>query len=90
MGTARLDITRDYAEVSIAVLPGWRNKGLGSAIVREITMLSHDSGCPHLRAVARTTNTGSLIAFLRSGYVPVDVWTEDGGDWIALDRVIGQ
>lgn len=89
VGTGRIDVTHDKAEVSIAILPGWRGKGLGSAMVVELSCAARAGGwAPTLRAVARTTNPGSLIAFIRAGYVPVDVWTEDGGEWIAMDKEI--
>jgi len=87
VGTGRLDVTHGLTEVSVAILPGWRGRGHGSALVVALTCAAADLGYTALRAVARTANAGSLIAFLRAGYVPVDVWAEDGGEWIALDRV---
>lgn len=89
VGTGRIDVTHAMAEVSIAVLPECRGRGIGTALVGALTDAARrERLAPKLRARARTTNPGSLIAFLRSGYVPVDVWHEDGGDWIALDKEI--
>lgn len=72
IGMGRLDVMLPfggYVELSLALVPAARGKGIGYEVVRQL-MLRATIDYPKLpmRARIRKENTASLITFLRAGF----------------------
>jgi len=64
VGQVRIDINAGVGTVSIAVDPGHRGRGVGTAMLRALTETVNAGGAPrHLIALVRSDNTASLHAF---------------------------
>ena len=73
VGSLRFDTDGTVAEISVMVASERRSAGLGSQAVREAwePWLAANPGLAAVRAVIRETNSASIRAFERAGFVPV-------------------
>jgi predicted GNAT family N-acyltransferase len=74
IGTARLLPTGQIGRM--AVLPEWRGRGVGGALLREILAIAADGGYPDIFLNAQTS---ALPFYVRAGFRPVgDAFDEAG------------
>jgi UDP-2,4-diacetamido-2,4,6-trideoxy-beta-L-altropyranose hydrolase len=70
-GYVRFDTVDGEAQVSVALAPGARGRGLGPAALRAALVAFRAAGRPEpVVALVRTDNARSLHAFRRAGFVP--------------------
>jgi len=76
VGTGRLDIYQDKevdddcVELSITVAPGARGRGVAKRIIAELIKAA-EKEAPYIQiAHVRENNIGSMIAFLKAGFIP--------------------
>lgn len=74
IGTARLLATGQIGRM--AVLPLWRNRGVGSALLREMLDIARGPGRP---APFLNAQTSALRFYLRMGFEPVGEQFEEAG-----------
>lgn len=68
-GQARLDVHEDEAELSFALAPDFRGRGLGAVLVeRAAGHACAQLGVRAVRAIAKAANVRSLKAFERAGF----------------------
>ncbi len=73
IGMARVDVTDGIGEVSTALAPEHRGRGLGTRVLATLVAESlSDQQVVALRASIHPSNEGSLRAFTRAGFVPGD------------------
>lgn len=87
-GMVRFDVRNDEVEVSIFVIPKWKNLGVGSAALE--LSLQDVFGRKPIRSVlarVRTDNPVSLAFFARHGFTAQPASTE--GTIVSLRRVRG-
>lgn len=83
IGQVRLDISAGVGTVSIAVDPGRRGRGVGTAMLRALTASVHAGDGPrHLVALVRSDNPASLHAFEAATFHRV---AGDDGDFLRLE-----
>ena len=71
VGTGRLDqMENDVVELSVAVAPDARGKGVAKKIIAALKEQATEMGFPTQIAHVRENNVGSMIAFLKAGFVP--------------------
>ena len=70
IGQARLSrlSVQGEEEISVALAPAWRGRGLAADVIR---LATRESRGPILHAYVKSGNTASIRAFLRAGYVEV-------------------
>lgn len=83
VGTVRLDLSGDAAEVSITIAPEDRGRGLGTAVLRATRREAAALGLRQLTARIKPKNTTSRRIFERSGFTLVC-----GGDPLTLGRSV--
>ncbi len=66
------------AEVSLAIAPAWRGKGLASRVIDELVAEGWKSGIERFLATVRGNNISSLRSFLREGFTPTK--------WVYLEK----
>ena len=68
----RFDDRPEGAEISVAIAPGRRGRGIGSRVIAEASelYLSSRPDVPRVLAEVREHNRASAAAFERAGYVP--------------------
>jgi RimJ/RimL family protein N-acetyltransferase len=87
VGQVRIDIEDGTGTVSVAVAPGHRGHGLGTAILRALVAeVEGDPRVTRLRALAHAENVASLRAFERVGF-QAQGCGEDG--FVILERSVG-
>lgn len=74
IGTARLVDTGQIGRM--AVLPQWRYRGVGSALLIEILKIAEKSGC---RAPFLNAQVSALPFYLRTGFKPVGAQFDEAG-----------
>ena len=74
IGTARLLPTGQIGRM--AVLPEWRGRGVGGALLREILAIAADDGYPDIFLNAQTS---ALPFYLRAGFLPVGEAFDEAG-----------
>ena len=71
VGTGRLDLLDDdVMELSITVAPGARGRGVAKRIISALKDQATEMGFPTQIAHVRENNVGSMIAFLKAGFIP--------------------
>lgn len=69
VGQVRVDVEGDTGTVSIAVAPGERGRGVGTAALRAMVReVERDPAVRRLRALVRTDNRASVRAFELAGF----------------------
>lgn len=82
-GVVRLDVAQDepHAELSIAISPDHRGKGLGRASIRQAAALALEDPRVHtVVALIRPDNPASIRAFERAGFAEQRHTTRHGVD----------
>lgn len=69
-GIARYEgaVGADTAEVAVAVKPGWRKKGLGTALLVRLEQRAREAGIRHLRADFLEGNEAAAALVARAGF----------------------
>ncbi|MEM1947890.1 MAG: N-acetyltransferase [Candidatus Caldarchaeum sp.] len=79
-----LKIRRAGHIVSVAVLPGYRRRGIGEELVRRaVYALTHEYGCEEAYLEVRVTNTPAILLYKKIGFVIKEVqkrYYADGED----------
>jgi RimJ/RimL family protein N-acetyltransferase len=87
VGQVRIDLEEGVATVSIAVAPGHRGRGLGTAVLRAmVTEVEVDPRVTRLRALAHAENVASVRAFERVGF---SAQGRGPGGFVILERSVG-
>jgi len=82
VGQVRVDLKGDSGTVSIAVGPGHRGRGVGTAMLRAVVVRAGSDGAPsRLTAVVRSDNAASLHAFAAAGFRRIG----EGGEFQDLE-----
>jgi UDP-2,4-diacetamido-2,4,6-trideoxy-beta-L-altropyranose hydrolase len=69
IGQIRFNVSESSADVDVSLDKDWRNKGLGSEIIRlGVTRLFRESEVNTLHAYIKTDNKSSLNSFVRAGF----------------------
>lgn len=96
VGTGRIDYSTYDAEFSLTVAPEHRNRGYARWLIKALCDEAAPRGVPQIAEVL-TTNTPSIIAFLRNGFEAQEVRDEnrilvegghDGRRWLYLRKAI--
>lgn len=88
VGTTRLQILDDEAEVSITVAPRHRGHGYARQILAAVEEQARKVGLRSLIAQIWVQNLRSLAAFIQEGYVPVEISPAEGRAWMWLRKII--
>jgi RimJ/RimL family protein N-acetyltransferase len=84
VGQVRVDVEGGTGTVSIAVAPGVRGRGLGTASLRAmVTLVERDPSVVTLRALVHTDNPASARAFELAGFHRLE---RREGEFIVLER----
>jgi L-amino acid N-acyltransferase YncA len=76
---------RFVADISVYVERGWRGKGVGRALLDQLTELGRQHGFHKLVLSAFPDNAGGMALYARSGFRTVGVYQEQGqldGKWV--------
>jgi len=69
VGSLMVAFDREACRVlSVAVLPGWRRRGLGRALMRAADELARGRGSPEIRLEVGVMNAGAIEFYKRLGY----------------------
>ncbi|HEY6470616.1 MAG TPA: GNAT family N-acetyltransferase [Candidatus Dormibacteraeota bacterium] len=86
VGQVRVDVEDGTGTVSIAIAPGQRGRGLGTAALRAmVTLVARDPAVLTLRALVHTGNPGSARAFELAGFHRLE---RRQGEFIVLERAM--
>jgi RimJ/RimL family protein N-acetyltransferase len=84
VGQVRVDVEGGTGTVSIAVAPGERGRGLGTAALRAmVALVESDPAVLTLRALVHTDNPASARAFELAGFLRLE---RREGEFIVLER----
>jgi GNAT superfamily N-acetyltransferase len=72
---AALTLERTYWNATsyvadLIVHDGWRNQGIGAALIEEARAVSRGWGCRRIYLTTGSTNRGAQLFYLRQGFVP--------------------
>jgi GNAT superfamily N-acetyltransferase len=67
----------DETEVALLVEDAWQHRGIGSELLRRLTVLATEAGCGSVYAVTQATNT-AMVATMRRLGLPLDYQVEEG------------
>jgi RimJ/RimL family protein N-acetyltransferase len=82
VGQVRVDLNGDSGTVSIAVAADQRGRGIGTAMLKALTVKSSKEGTPsRLTAMVRSDNEASLHAFAAGGFRR----TGEGSEFLELE-----
>jgi L-amino acid N-acyltransferase YncA len=76
---------RFVADISVYVERGWRGRGVGRALLEELTDLGRAHGFHKLVLSAFPGNAGGMALYARSGFRTVGIYHEQGqldGKWV--------
>jgi len=90
VGSVMVAFDRDACRVlSVAVLPGWRRRGLGRALMQAAEHLARDRGSVEVRLEVGVENAGAIELYKRLGYTidgVLSAYYSDGVDAYAMHR----
>jgi RimJ/RimL family protein N-acetyltransferase len=87
VGQVRIDLEDGVATVSVAVAPGHRGRGLGTAVLRAmVAEVEGDPRVTRLRALAHAENVASVRAFERVGF---SAQGRGADGFLILERSVG-
>jgi len=69
---AALEVPGSFYICGMAVLPEYRNQGLGTRFLAIAHALARERGCRELSLIAFAQNTGAVALYERSGYMVID------------------
>ncbi len=94
VGSVMAAFDREACRVlSVAVLPGWRRRGIGRALMDAVEQLARGRGFPIVRLEVGVRNDGAIEFYKRLGYKIDGVlhgYYSDGEDAHAMRRAIGE
>jgi RimJ/RimL family protein N-acetyltransferase len=68
VGQGRIDLRRGTVEISLALRPSSRGRGLGRAAIQSLTQNAFRSGARRVIARIKMDNPASVIAFIKAGF----------------------
>jgi [ribosomal protein S5]-alanine N-acetyltransferase len=77
-------------EIGYHVAPGWRGRGVGTAVVTEFLGWLADEGVRRVRAAVRPDNTASRALLERLGFTEHgEQWDDEDGRELVLETTLG-
>jgi ribosomal protein S18 acetylase RimI-like enzyme len=77
----------------LAVLPGYRNRGLGTEMLRLADNMGREKGCRGMSVIVSSANVGARRLYERMGYAETakrpmvkEGWINDGTEWVLLTK----
>ncbi|MBU6529997.1 GNAT family N-acetyltransferase [Streptomyces mayonensis] len=67
----------DETEVALLVEDAWQRRGVGAELLGRLVAMAAETGCEHVYAVTRASNTG-MVAAMRGLGLPLDYQIEEG------------
>lgn len=72
VGQIRFDVEPDWVSITLSVGEEWRGRGVGTLLISEgVDRWVSERGSTRFRAVVKSTNAGSVKAFLKAGFEEV-------------------
>lgn len=68
VGHAEYVAEGDSAEFALLVLPEWRDRGVGRALLAELVAAARKNGLDRLHGMVMSTNTRAIVLMRRSGF----------------------
>jgi predicted N-acetyltransferase YhbS len=85
VGSARYELRPDHLYVGrVSVLPGWRGKGIGLALMQYMETVARQANLPRIQVAVRMALPSNLSFYHKLGYEVVSVGPHPkGGDEVA-------